>query len=266
MKQVPDLSAVPPELASDGMLAQTFRVRESAPKPYEAGLKPPNRTFELMDGAAFAHVWGEGERVLLAHGWEGRHSQFAPLIAALTAEGMQVIALDMPGHGLAKGVKSNPLEFSRAVQTAGAQFEGFSAMIGHSQGANAVAHAAAKGTKADKLVLISPAVSVATYLETMCQMIRATPQTVELFFKKVTGLVGVAPSEFELPDLASAIAQLTLIIHDRDDRELPFTLSERLVAALPAGTLIPTDKLGHRRILEDPDVVRRVTELIFATE
>ena len=186
MKQVPDLSAVPPELASDGMLAQTFRVGESVPKPYEAGLQPPNQTFDLMDGATFAYVWGEGARVLLAHGWEGRHSQFAPLIATLTAKGLQVIALDMPGHGLAKGVKSNPLEFTRAVQTTGAHFEGGSAMIGHSQGANAVAHAAAKGTMADKLVLISPAVSVASYLEVMYQMVRvrATPQTVELFSKR----------------------------------------------------------------------------------
>jgi pimeloyl-ACP methyl ester carboxylesterase len=78
--------------------------------------------------------------------------------------------------------------------------------------------------------------------------------------------VGVAPSEFELPDLAGAIEQSTLIIHDRDDRELPFTLSERLAAALPAGALNPTGKLGHRRMLEDPEVVRRVTERILETE
>lgn len=264
MSQFPDLSAVPPEMASDGMLAHAFSVREVSARPYEESLPPPDTSLTLLDGAAAAHVWGKGPTVLLVHGWEGRHSQFAPLIEALVAGGKRVVSLDMPGHGLAKGHKSNPLEFSRTIEAAAEQFGAFEAMVGHSQGGNAVLHAASKGVSADRIVLIAPAVSIETYLKSVCELVRASEQTSALFFEKVEAFVGVQPAEFELQRVARGIDASTLIIHDKDDNELPYALSKDLADQLSDGRFISTRGLGHTRILADEAVVQAILDDLLA--
>ena len=49
-----------------------------------------------------------------------------------------------------------------------------------------------------------------------------------------------------------------LVIHDRDDREVPFTHGERLAAAWCNAALHATTGLGHRRILRDEAVIAEV--------
>jgi predicted alpha/beta hydrolase family esterase len=45
------------------------------------------------------------------------------------------------------------------------------------------------------------------------------------------------------------------VVHDHDDREVPFGHAEALSAAW-GGEVLATDRLGHTRILEAPEVVR----------
>ena len=56
----------------------------------------------------------------------------------------------------------------------------------------------------------------------------------------------------------------TLVIHDRDDRQIPWSEGEALAAALPNAIFVKTEKLGHLRLLRDPEVIRRATR--FAAE
>ncbi len=263
MNQLPDLSNVPSEIASNGMLAHAFSVRDTPPRPYEKSQPPADTSIELLGGAAVAHIWGEGPPVLLVHGWEGRHSQFAPWIEAFLKEGKKVVALDMPGHGLAKGHKSNPLEFSNAVQAAGDAFGPFEVIVGHSQGGNAVFHAVSKGVATNRIILIAPAVSIDRYLKTMCQLVRATEETTDLFFDKVEASVGVRPIEFELSRVADTIEAPTLIIHDKHDQELPYALAEELAGQLSRGRFIATKGLGHNRILTDRAVMKAALDTLI---
>jgi pimeloyl-ACP methyl ester carboxylesterase len=48
-----------------------------------------------------------------------------------------------------------------------------------------------------------------------------------------------------------------LVLHDRDDAEVPCAHGETLAAAWPGARLHRTSGLGHRRILRDPEVVAR---------
>ncbi|WP_204269575.1 hypothetical protein, partial [Citrobacter freundii] len=50
----------------------------------------------------------------------------------------------------------------------------------------------------------------------------------------------------------------TLIVHSRDDREIPFADAERLAGAGSATEFAPMERLGHRRILYAPEVIGRV--------
>jgi pimeloyl-ACP methyl ester carboxylesterase len=53
-----------------------------------------------------------------------------------------------------------------------------------------------------------------------------------------------------------------LIIHDRDDPDVPYAHGEEIANAWPGAQLVATAGLGHRAILRDPDVVRRTVEFL----
>jgi pimeloyl-ACP methyl ester carboxylesterase len=55
-----------------------------------------------------------------------------------------------------------------------------------------------------------------------------------------------------------------LVIHDTDDKEVRFAPSEALVAAWPGAALHPTEKLGHKRILDDGAVLAHAVSFIIA--
>jgi hypothetical protein len=92
-------------------------------------------------------------------------------------------------------------------------------------------------------------------------------------FARRVGLDDAARAQFEL-QLAShngvaldalGIEQLVgrrdaalLVVHDRDDQEVPFVHGERLAAVWHNATLHATSGLGHRRILRDAAVIAEV--------
>lgn len=53
-----------------------------------------------------------------------------------------------------------------------------------------------------------------------------------------------------------------LVIHDRDDREVPFADGEAVAHAWPNVTLHQVTGLGHRRLLKDPDVIARTAAFL----
>jgi pimeloyl-ACP methyl ester carboxylesterase len=48
-----------------------------------------------------------------------------------------------------------------------------------------------------------------------------------------------------------------LIIHDREDPDVPYAHGEEIAAAWPGAELLTTTGLGHRAVLRDPGVIQR---------
>ena len=53
-----------------------------------------------------------------------------------------------------------------------------------------------------------------------------------------------------------------LVVHDRDDREVPWQDGAAIAAAWPGARRVDTVGLGHQRILRDPAVVQAVAEFV----
>ena len=53
-----------------------------------------------------------------------------------------------------------------------------------------------------------------------------------------------------------------LVVHDRDDSEVPYAEAERVAAGFPRAELVTTSGLGHRRILRDQEVVAQVARFV----
>lgn len=258
MNKYPDLSSLDINTATNGLVSQMLVVRESMPKPWEQTLHEPDKTIELSDGS-WAHIWGDGPPVLFAHGFEGRYSQFALMIDKARMSGFKLVGLEMPGHGRAQALRADPLSFSNAIKAASTEFAPFHTMIGHSQGASAVLHAAANGVITDNIVLLAPLVSVESHLRNVCAMTKLSSEAIDLFLRKVTDVVGVHHTDFEGRILASSLSSPALIIHDHEDREVPIAHAEKLAAQWPSAHLKFSQGLGHRRILADANVA----EIVF---
>jgi pimeloyl-ACP methyl ester carboxylesterase len=73
---------------------------------------------------------------------------------------------------------------------------------------------------------------------------------------------GVRWEELEVGSVASRLAAKALVIHDRDDRMMPWTHGAKVAEAWPGGELMLTEGLGHGRILRDERVSRAAAEFI----
>ena len=62
-----------------------------------------------------------------------------------------------------------------------------------------------------------------------------------------------------IPDMLAHVKIPMLLVHDRDDLEIPFEHALKIQQTLRNAELIATSGLGHRRILKDPAVIDQIS-------
>jgi len=210
-----------------------------------------------------AYRWGKGPKVLLVHGWDGRGSQLGAFVEPLRSAGFEVVAFDLPAHGRSSGRKTNMLEAAHAIRSVATALGSVEAVIAHSFGAGALARALASGLSANKAVMISPPANLRWMADNFFNQLRLTQNVRMRIESRVTRDYG--DSVWQEVSADHNVRDLTLpglIIHDEEDREVPFSQGERLAKTWPAARLLPTRGLGHRRILRDPTVISEVVDFL----
>jgi pimeloyl-ACP methyl ester carboxylesterase len=109
----------------------------------------------------------------------------------------------------------------------------------------------------------------------------STPATLDGLVEKFSGSLALSPrtvqilrdmlvqrfgedlwTRFSAQDMAQRAGLPALIIHDRDDRDVPWQEGEAVAGAWPRARFVRTEGLGHRRILRDPEVIGRVVDFL----
>lgn len=200
--------------------------------------------------------WGDrGPVVLAMHGWSGRPTQFAAFVEPLLAAGRQVIALDAPAHGRSPGSEAHVFSFVEALLEAGAEIRGLESVVGHSMGGAAALYAAHLGLPVRRVVTIGAPAALRRVLQRFAQWVALPGPAADAFLDAVNRHVGVDADEMDVARFAGRLPFEGLVVHDRDDREVPFAEAEALAAAWPAARTLLTRGLGHNRILGDAGVV-----------
>jgi pimeloyl-ACP methyl ester carboxylesterase len=205
--------------------------------------------------------WGAGPVIVFVHGWSGRATQVAAFVEPLTAAGYCVIAFDAPGHGKTPGSRTNILEFTAALQAIDASYGPIHGAITHSFGGMALAYALQQGVAAGRVVCLGTPARLEFLVERFARML-ALPEPV------LTDLCRRLEQRFtanvwELMSTDSNARTLTmpaLIVHDRDDREVPWQQGRMIAEAWPGAQWLATRRLGHRRILRDAATVKAVVD------
>ena len=200
--------------------------------------------------------------VLLVHGWTGRAAFMSAFLEPLAADGWEVVAIDLPGHGLSSGRTLHVPLGVAALQAAHAAYGPFGAIVAHSFGgalatafvSGAVAHHPA--TSVGKLVLIATPSSMPELFAWFGETIGLTGRSRRALDANVLRLSGRALSTFEGDAMLRDAGIPTLLLHAPDDKEVAFRSAERLASAGPHVSLRPLPGLGHRRILYAPQTVQ----------
>lgn len=253
---------VAPELPARIAGRLMLHPRRHAMRPWEAAAADSARRITFRFGLSGLR-WGErGPAVLMMHGWEGRPTQFRYFIEPLLASGRQVIALDGPAHGQSAGEQSSLMEFAAAIGEAAVEIRELETVIGHSLGAAATAIALSQGLPAERAVLIASPASIEKSLQGYAGALGLTPRASERFISLIGQANGVPARELDIARLARTMTIPALIVHDGDDRAVPFTEGEAIARAWPDARLLATRGLGHWRVLTDPAVTQGVAEFL----
>jgi pimeloyl-ACP methyl ester carboxylesterase len=263
-------------LAPDLAGAWAERLFLTPPRPEDAVLA----SLDLIDaksgllehkGRAIATwTWGarsrEAPAVLLAHGWGGNAAQMRGFVFPLLSAGYRVVAFDQPAHGVSEGKLSGLPDFAEVLaEVAGYAGEGqggIEGVVAHSLGGAATALAIARGLKARRVVLIGTSLDVGAHARRFARWHGMPERVREAMQAAIEERFGVRWSQLDVAKLAPRLAAPALVIHDREDRAVPWTEAARFAGLWPQARLLLTRGLGHRRILEDESVTRAATDFI----
>ena len=209
--------------------------------------------------------WGgrEAPAVLLAHGWGGHAAQMRPFVFPLLAAGFRVIAYDQPAHGVSEGRLTGLPDFADVLAEVAAHHGDVEAVIAHSLGAAAAALALANGKAAfKKVVLVSPPADMVGYSRRFARWYWMPEAVRRAMQAAIEERYGVLWESLDVRRLAARLQAPALVIHDRDDRLVPWTHGAQVARYWPGARLLSTDGLGHRRILEDEFVTRVAADFV----
>jgi pimeloyl-ACP methyl ester carboxylesterase len=259
------VGAAAPEVAAR-LAERIFRTPRRAPRPaaeHEALERARRIAIPFGDRHLAAWEWGEaGPRVLLVHGWQGRGAQLAAFVDPLVDAGYRVVAFDGPAHGDSPGERTSFTEIAAAIEAAADSLGTLHAVIAHSMGGATTALVASRRPLAGRYVMIAPPRRFLDFAEGFSQALGLSPEVHARFVARLDRVLGVPAESLVVDDFVRDARAPLLVVHDAEDREVPFDRGARLAASWPGAVLHRTEGLGHNRIVKDPEVVRIVHRFV----
>lgn len=204
------------------------------------------------------YQWGDpaAPAILLVHGWNGRGPQLGAFAEPLTAAGLRVVAFDAPGHGRSPGRCTNIFDFAAAIQSVAAASGPIVGAVAHSFGVPASARAMVQGWELPRMVAIAAPADAEFLLARFARLLDIPEPVMAAMRRRVERRFGMDIfARLATDEMLMDRPLPGLIIHDRDDHDVPSAHAERLHRAWPGSQLQLTENLGHRRILRDRDVI-----------
>jgi pimeloyl-ACP methyl ester carboxylesterase len=201
--------------------------------------------------------------VLLAHGWGGNAAQMRAFVFPLLSAGYRVIAYDQPAHGVSGGRLTGLPDFADVLAEVAWHHGGVKAVIAHSLGAAAAALSLSSGkTTFEKIVLVSPPSDLVGYSRRFARWYWIPEPVRKAMQTAIEERYGVLWEDLEVARIAPRLGAQALVIHDRDDRMMPWQHGATVARLWPGARLLTTNGLGHRRILADENVTRAAADFI----
>ena len=203
-----------------------------------------------------------GKKVLLVHGWSGRGTQLCKIADELIKLGYVTVSFDAPAHGKSPGNSTIMVDFIASIIEIDKQFGPFEAVIGHSLGGMSVMNAIKQGLTTDKAVIIGSGDIVQDITDDFVAKLGLKPIISKLLCHRFEQKYGGKMNDYSAYKAAETTLIPTLVIHDKNDPEVPVKAGINIRQHLKNGELMLTEKLGHRKILADHQVIEKIINFI----
>lgn len=202
------------------------------------------------------------KKILLVHGWSGRGTQLFKIADELIKEGYSIVSFDAPAHGKSPGKSTIMSDFIETILETERQFGPFDAAVGHSLGGMSLLNAVKKGLAINHLAIIGSGDIVTDILDDFVAKLELNPiisTQLRLYFEKKYGVEMDSYSGYKS---AMDITIPVLVVHDKNDPEVPVSAGINIHKHLKNGELFLTEGLGHRKILGNHLVIEKVIKFI----
>ena len=184
---------------------------------------------------------------MLVHGWEGRGTQLGAFVQPLVEAGFSVVAFDAPGHGDSPERQLYLTDLADCIADVAAEIGPLHAIVAHSFGAAAVllAHARA-GLDVPRTIFIAPNAIVDDAVLKFSRYLGLDDSDRAALEHRLVAHTGVDFAALALDRLTAGRESALLVVHDRDDHEVPFSqgatprrrVAERTARARPTSSAI----------------------------
>lgn len=189
---------------------------------------------------------GEKETILLIHGWESNANRWQGVIQYLKKLNYRIIALDAPGQGLSSGKELNAVLYSRFVNEVSNHFKP-DFLIGHSLGGMTMLYylSSYKPNFIKKAVSLGAPNRFLRITENYKKLISLSNKSYQEFLKEFTKRFSINPTNFNSSSFIENITIPLGIIHDKDDKIVPYSDAIEILKKHPKMPHYTTHNLGH---------------------
>lgn len=258
------LAAVAPAAAEEQGARMFFTPRRTSRwrPPAISRLEATSFRFSIGGRDIACWCWGRGPTVILVHGWEGYAAQLIHFVRPLVEAGFRVATFDMPAHGRSTGSRISVFDMSAAIRAVGEVFAPTRAVIAHSLGGAASIVAMSEGLEVERVVLLAPAAEPRYFAQALAKMLGFSKTRTDGMLKRIENRLGMRLEQASTLRMVPKMNVPVLVMHDPHDAEVPFEHGKRIAQAWPGARLERLSKMGHRRMLRNPDIIGMVTAFI----
>ena len=202
------------------------------------------------------------KKALLVHGWSGRGTQLVKIADKLIDMGYATISFDAPAHGKSPGKTTLMLEFIESILELEKQYGKFEFAIGHSLGAMSILNSIKQGLNVKKAVILGSGDSINDILLDFVSKIQLKPEFATLMRESFEKKFNDSMESYSGAVAAEKVLVPMLVIHDKEDDDVPYTASVNIHNKLKNSELMLTNNLGHRKILGDEKVISKIQEFL----
>ena len=206
------------------------------------------------------------KKVLLVHGWSGRSTQLFAFADKLLENGFMVISFDGPAHGKSTGRTTMMPEFLKTIEKINTTFGPFEAAIGHSFGAISLYNAASNFLTIKALIAIGSGDKISDIISNFAKNLYLKEKSARKIQSGLENKWMIHIDDFASSTVAKKIKIPVLVVHDKNDGDVPVSCAYRIRQNLEKGSLLITNGLGHTKILRNKEVVNKSVEFIIQNE
>lgn len=208
---------------------------------------------------------GDGPVVLLVHGWADDWTGLSVVARVLMRHGFAVATADLPSHGATRGMRTDGLQFADTITQLAAHVAA-EHVVAHSMGGLGTLIALRDGLEVRSVGLFAPVASIETAFDgfrAIAPMSRSTASQLRQLISNRYGADIWSRLAFDVQPPQRTIP--AIVFHDHDDERVSLATSRRLTDGWQSATLVESNGLGHRRLVQDEQTAERLAAFLRDT-